>query len=122
MVIGEIISGMLALDPLILVVVLFGIIVISFKVLSYLIRVFVTGAVFALFPIVANFAGLGVPLTFESVLWSAIFGIVAYMLFTSVKFGLSITKKIFSPFGRMFKSKPKQQVIIKERDEKEEKK
>jgi len=119
MVVGEIISFLMQLDTTVLFLVLFGVMIIAFKVVTYLIRVFITGALFAVFPIVANIIGLPIPLTFESVIWSGIFGIVVYLAYTSLSMGLKIIRKIFSPFGKMFKEKPKQKIIIKESNEKD---
>jgi len=112
---GEILSIILGLDTILLFLVLFIGIILAFKIFKYLMRVFVTGAVFAVFPIVANIMGLSIPLTFESIAWSALFGIIMYMLYTSLMTGTKIVNKILSIAGKLVGAgKPKQKVIIRE--------
>ena len=120
MVVSEMISLLLQLDTMVLFVVLFLLIIIAYKLFKYLLRVFVTGVAFAFFPIIANLIGIPVPLTFQSVVWSALFGIMAYLAYSVMHTGLKIVGIVLSPFKRMFKKKPKVQkiVVVEERDRK----
>lgn len=115
MVVSEIISQLLQLNTMLLFVVLFLLIIIAYKLFKYLMRVFITGMAFAFFPIIANLIGIPVPLTFQSVMWSALFGIMAYLAYSVMHTGLKIVSIVLSPFKRMFKKKPKvEKVIVKE--------
>ncbi len=122
MAVTEIISQMLQLDTMSLFIVLFLLIIIAYKLFKYLMKVFMTGMVFALFPIIANLIGIPVPLTFQSVMWSALFGIMAYLVYSMARMGLKVVSIVLSPFKRMFKKKPKvEKVIIKEVEKKDKK-
>jgi len=121
--VSDVLNLLMGLDTILLFIILFIGIILAFKIFKYLVRVFITGAVFAVFPIVANIMGMNIPLTFDSIIWSAIFGIVLYMLYTSVMTGTKLINKIMSLFGKLLGSgKPKQKVIIREVVEKEPKK
>ncbi|MBU0530753.1 MAG: DUF2937 family protein [Nanoarchaeota archaeon] len=121
--VGDIINIVLGLDTVLIFIVLFVFIIIAFKVFKYLVRVFITGVIFAVFPIIANLMGIPIPLTFESIAWSAIFGIILYLLYTSVMTGTKMLNKIMSLFGKLLGTgKPKPQKIIIREVEKEKKK
>lgn len=113
--IGDVINLVMGLDTGLIFIVLFAGIIIAFKVFKYLMRVVITGAIFGVFPIVGNMMGLAIPLTIESIIWSAIFGVVLFLLYTSLRTGTKILNTIMSIFGRLLgMGKPKQKVIVKE--------
>lgn len=103
-------------------VLLFGVfivfIVVAYKLFQALIKAFLVGVIAATFPIVATFIGLDVPLTISSVIWFAIFGVVAYLFYATVSSGAKILGLVMRPFKGMFSKKPVQKVIIKEDEKK----
>jgi hypothetical protein len=105
-------------------VLLFGVflvfIVVAYKLFQALIKAFLVGVIAATFPIVAIFIGLDVPLTISSVIWFAIFGVVAYLFYATVSSGAKILGLVMRPFKGMFSKKPVQKVIIKEDEKKQQ--
>ena len=67
-------------------------IVLAMKMFSYLLKAVLTGIAFGIFPIVANYIGLPVPVTIASIVNSAIFGIVLYMAFSFIKMGYNLSQ------------------------------
>jgi hypothetical protein len=114
---GQISSMNLAVLLVLLVV---GI-VIAMKVFGYLLRAVLTGIAFGLFPVVASYLGLPVAVSINSIVSSAIFGIILYMAFSAIKMAYGVIKIAFWPFKKLLgmgKNKP-QQVIIREVEKKD---
>ena len=76
-------------------------IVIAMKVFGYLLRAVLTGIAFGIFPIVANYLGFPVAVTINSIVSSAIFGIVLYMAFSAIKTAYGILKIALWPFKKL---------------------
>ncbi len=100
-------------------------IVIAYKFIRFLVNVFIIGLVSAFFPLFANFIGLSVPITFDSIIYFAFLGIIVYIIYYVVSGGYKIIRIILAPF-RILKGKPKEKVvkkvIVKEKSKPEKKK
>ena len=116
----EIILGLMGsitqMNPVLLGVIFLFFIVIAYKVFQALIKAFIVGVIAASFPIVANLFGLDVPLTFYSVMWFALFGVAAFMLYATISGGAKIAGFAMKPFGVMFRKKNVKTIIIKEKE------
>ena len=88
---------------------LLGIVVVSafavFKIFAFILRILLTGLAFATFPFIANFAGIAVPITVQSILLSAIAGIVIYFVYMGLRFGFKVMDLAFRPFKRLYRKK-----------------
>ena len=91
-------------------------IVLAYKVFQALIKAFIFVVISASFPIVANLMGMSVPLTISSIVWFAILGVTAYLLYASVTGGARIMRMAMRPFRGMFTKKPVQKIIIREKE------
>ena len=112
----SLVTWVFSLHPLILIVIAIALLYIAMKVIKILTKVVFTAVVFGLFPVAAFIMGFDVTLTFSSIIGSAVFGIVAYFAYHSVRTGYRIIKIVLSPFRKLFRDKPKQQVIIREKE------
>lgn len=101
---------------ILLVLVVIVLIIVGLKIFRYLLRALLTGIAFGIFPFIAGYLGLGVPLTVNTIVSSALFGIVIYFMYSAIRTGFKITRFVLSPFRRIFRSKPKEKVIIRERE------
>lgn len=99
-----------------LMVVFVVFIVLAYKVFQALIKAFIVGVIAASFPIVANLMGMNVPLTISSVVWFAILGVTAFLMYATITGGIKIVRFAMKPFNRMFSRKPVQKIIIREKE------
>ncbi|GEM_PF-5205290 len=98
-------------------------IVIAMKVFGYLLRAVLTGIAFGIFPIVASYLGLPVAVTINTIVSSAIFGIILYMAFSAIKMAYGVLKVALWPVRKLLgmgKGGEKPQVIIREVEKKED--
>lgn len=98
-------------------------IVIAMKVFGYLLRAVLTGIAFGIFPIVASYLGLPITVSINTILSSAIFGIVMYMAFSAMKMGYGVLKIALWPVRKVFgmgRSGNKPRVIIREVEKKKD--
>jgi hypothetical protein len=95
---------------------LFVLILMAYKMFKIALRAVVTGILAAFIPVAAVFFGIdiGISISLNNMIWFAIFGISAYLVYASVNMGLKTVKLVTKPFGFLFKSKPKKKIIIKE--------
>lgn len=104
--------------------VLLGVIIVAafvaYKLFAFVLKILFTGLAFGAFPFIANVIGIPFPITFQSVLWSVLTGIVIYFAYIGLSFGFKILNFAFWPFRRGGK-KVVRTVVVK-RVEKEEKK
>lgn len=114
----EIMNGVAQINTVLLAAVFLFFIVIAYKVFQALIKAFIVGIIAAAFPIVANLLGMDVPLTFTSVIWFAIFGVAAFMLYATISGGAKIARFAMKPFGALFRKKNVKTVIIREKETK----
>ena len=100
-------KDLLGLNPFILLALVIALVYLGFRLFALLLRVLLTGLAFASFPIIANLIGIPVPLTLQSILWSAITGIVLYFIYLSLSFGNKLISLALSPFKKGFSRKAK---------------
>jgi len=98
---------LLKLNAFLLLGVVFALAFLAYKLFAFVLRVLLTGIAFAFFPLIANLVGIAVPLTLQSILWSAITGMVVYLAYLSIKFGHKIISAVFYPFRKTFKKQKK---------------
>lgn len=116
----ELISQILQLDVMLIFIILFVFIIIAYMVFKYLMRAFITGMLFAFIPILANFLGFPVEISFGVIFQYAIFGIIVFIVYSIIHTSLRVVGFILSPFKRSFKKKEK--VVIKEVEKPKKKK
>jgi hypothetical protein len=115
-IITDLLMKLSQINTALLMVVFLVFIVIAYKVFQALIKGFIFGVISASFPIVANLMGMDVPLTLNSIIWFAILGVTAYLLYASVTGGAKIMGMAMRPFRGMFTKKPVQKIIIREKE------
>jgi hypothetical protein len=114
--IPDILMKLTQLNTVLLLAVFLVFIVLAYKVFQALIKAFIVGVIAATFPVVANLMGMNVPLTISNVVWFAIFGVAAYLLYATISSGAKIVGLVMRPFRGMFARKPVQKVIIREKE------
>jgi len=114
--IPDILMKLTQLNTVILLAVFLVFIVLAYKIFQALIKAFIVGVISATFPVVASLAGMDVPLTISSVIWFAIFGVAAYLLYATISGGAKIAGLVMRPFRGLFRRKPVQKVIIREKE------
>jgi cell shape-determining protein MreD len=113
------ISEVLQMHPLLIAAILIILIMLAFKIFSFVMKAVFTGACFAFFPLVANLAGFSFPLTLQTILWFAVFGVIVYFGYHTVLSGYKIMRIALSPFSKLSAKKPAvKTVIIKEEKKK----
>jgi hypothetical protein len=108
--------SMAQINTFLLFIIFFVFVIFAYKVFQTVIRAFIVGVIAATFPIVGNLMGMNIPLTITSIIWFAIFGVAAYLLYSSIRSGARIIGLIFRPFRGLFGKKPVQKIIIKEKE------
>ncbi len=109
----ELAHALLGLNPYVLLGLIIVLAFVAYKVFAFVFRVLLTGLAFGLFPVVANFLGIAIPLTLESVLWSAIAGIVFYFVYSGIKFGYGVINAALWPFRKGFESRSEKKKVKK---------
>ena len=104
---------LLKLNPFLLLGAVFAFAFVAYKLFATLLKVLVTGIAFATFPIIANIVGIPVPLTLQTVLWSAITGIVVYFAYMGISFAFKVINAVFSPFKKSFGKREVRKVVVK---------
>ena len=104
------------INTALLMLVFVGFIVLAYKVFQTVIKAFIVGVIAAAFPIVANLMGMDVPLTLSNIIWFAIMGVTAFLVYASVTGGIKVVRIVMKPFNRMFSKKPVQKIIIREKE------
>ena len=110
------IKSLSQVNTILLSVVFIVFIVMAYKIFQALIKAFIVGVISATFPVVANLLGMNVPITISNIMWFAVLGVMAYLLYASVTGGARIIRLIMKPFGGLFRKKPVQKIIIRERE------
>ena len=100
---------------------LFVMIVIAYKMFKIAIKAMLVGGLAALIPVAAVIFGIdiGIALTVDNMVWFAILGISAYLVYSSVSMGMRTVRMAMKPFGFMFRNKQKEKIIIREVEKKE---
>ena len=112
----EFLKGLSQLNTVLLMAIFLVFIVFAYKVFQALIKAFIVGVIAATFPVVANLIGMNVPLTINSVIWFAIFGVTGFLLYASITGGVKIIRMLMRPFRGLFSKKPVQKIIIREKE------
>ena len=112
----EILQMLSQMNTVLLVGAFFVFIVLAYKIFQALIKGFIVGVISAAFPIVANLMGMDVPLSINSIIWFAIFGVAAFLMYASITGGIKITKLFMRPFKGLFTKKPVKTIIIREKE------
>jgi hypothetical protein len=116
-----IINEVLQLHPILIALILIAVILIAMKVLKFVTKVILTGICFAIFPVAANLLGFGIPLTLQTILWFAVFGVIVYLGYHTVLSGYRLIKIVLSPFSKLGSKKPVvKTVIVKEKKEEDQ--
>jgi hypothetical protein len=103
-----VVQELLKLNAFVLLGLVFLIAFVAYKVFAFVLRVLITGLAFGAFPIIANFAGIPIPITLQTILWSAITGILIYFVYMGIRFVYRIINIAFYPFRKMFSRKSKE--------------
>jgi tellurite resistance protein TehA-like permease len=112
----EFLRGLTQVNTVLLLGVFLVFIVLAYKIFQALIKAFIVGVIAATFPVVASLMGMNVPLTISNVIWFAILGVVAYLLYATISGGAKIIGLVLRPFRGLFTKKPVQKVIIREKE------
>ena len=112
----RLLSEISQMNLIFLVLVVIVLIIVGLKVFRYLLKALLTGVAFGLFPFVARAIGMAVPLTINTVVSSALFGVAIYFVFSAMKTGFKVTRWVLSPFRRLFRSKPKEKIVYREKE------
>ena len=82
----------------------------------------IVGIMSAFIPLAAIVFGvdIGIAPTLGNMLWFAVFGIMSYQVYASVNAGVKTVRLVMKPFTAMLGSKPKQKVIVKHVDRKDD--
>ncbi len=114
--IPDLLMNLTQVNTVVLLAVFLVFIVLAYKIFQALIKAFIVGVIAATFPVVANLMGMNVPLTLSSVMWFAIFGVAAYLMYATLSGGAKIAGIVMRPFRGLFAKKPVQKIIIKEKE------
>lgn len=109
-------------NTVLLFVVFLVFIVLAYKIFQAMIKAFIVGVIAATFPVIANLMGMDVPITINNIIWFALFGVAAYLLYATIAGGAKIMGLVMRPFRGLFGKKPVQKVIIREKEKDKEKK
>lgn len=104
------VQELLKLNAFVLLGLVFATAFIAYKLFAIVLRILVTGVAFGTFPFIANFIGIAVPITVQTILWSALAGIFIYFAYVGISFGMKIISLAFAPFKRAFPKKEKRQM------------
>lgn len=114
----EFLGEMSQINTTMLVVAFLIFIVIAYKIFSTLLKALMVGIVAGAFPVVVNFLGFDVPVNLGSVMWFATFGIMLFLVYSSVLGGLKILSFLFKPFRAIRRKKKERVVVVKEKSRK----
>ncbi|MBU1135163.1 MAG: hypothetical protein KKG13_01445 [Nanoarchaeota archaeon] len=89
-------------------------VVLAYTVFKILMKAALFGALGAIAPFVANYMGMSIPITLTNILWFALLGVMAYVVYAMASGGVKTMKLITSPFRTLFRQKPKEKIIIRE--------
>ena len=120
--IGEILAQAAQMNNIITVALLFVLVFIGYKIFQIVFKSVIVGIMASLIPVAAVVFGvdIGIPLTLGNMLWFAVFGVMSYLVYATVNAGVKTVRLVMKPFAAMFRSKPKQKVIVKHVEKKED--
>ncbi|MFH1445288.1 MAG: hypothetical protein ABIF08_02290 [Nanoarchaeota archaeon] len=117
MVISEIVgmfTQIAQLNIVLLLALLFIFVFVAYKLLKVLMKAMIFGVLGAVFPFFATYVGISIPLTITNIIWFALLGVMAYIMYAILMGGVKTLKLVTSPFRGMFKTKHKEKIIIRE--------
>jgi hypothetical protein len=104
--IAELLSYFQQLDTVLLIAFFLIFIILAYKIFQTMIKSLIVGIIAATFPIVANlFLGMDVPITFSSIIWFGVFGVVAFLAYSFITGGVKMVRIALSPFRLLFRKK-----------------
>ncbi|MBI4175814.1 MAG: hypothetical protein HY518_01305 [Candidatus Aenigmarchaeota archaeon] len=89
-------------------------VIIAYKVFQTMIRITVTGILFALIPIAGKAAGFDIAVTYQNILWFAFIGILFYFIYSTI----SSVAKVLGFVSKPFRKEKVKTVVIKEKEKK----
>jgi cobalamin biosynthesis protein CobD/CbiB len=98
-------TGLLDVHPLLLLAGLIILLVIVFYVVKGIIKAAVVGVFSAFLVVAANLLGVGIPLTFQTLIMAAILGIVIHTILTYLELGFRVLRTVLSPVTRRLRKK-----------------
>ena len=115
---GEFLTGLFEPNTIVLIALLALFIIVAYKIFKTLLKAVMVGTIAALFPVAANLMGYNIPITLPNIIWFGLAGVGLFLVYTIISGGVKIIKLIFSPLKLLFREKPKQKVILKEKKSK----
>jgi len=127
MAIAEALGQFMQLEVILLFVGFFIFIIIAYKIFRVVTRALLIGLIGAAFPVVVNFLGFSslfgveIGLNFQNIIFFALIGIVAFIVYYIISGIVKVTKAVASPFRGGDKGKIRKE-IKKELEKKEKEK
>jgi hypothetical protein len=103
----DFISQVMQLDVVTIFAILFVLIIIAYKVFTYLMKALITGMAFGFIPIAANYLGYGMEISLPVILQFVLFGIAVFVAYSVIKTILRALGFVLSPFRGAFKKPPR---------------
>ena len=98
-------SGLLEINPLFLLAGLIVVIILVFYVLKTLMKIAIVGLFSALLVMVANFLGFPIPISLQTLITTAMLGIIFYTVLKYVEIAFKILKAATYPVRRIAKKR-----------------
>ncbi len=127
MVVAEVVAQFMDLNMILLFVGFFIFIVIAYKIFKVVAKALLIGLIGAAFPVVVNYLGMQemfgitIELSFQNIIFFALIGIVAFVVYYVISGIVKVTKAVTSPFRGGDKGKVRKEVR-KELEKKEKEK
>ncbi len=96
----DIASQLLGVNPMFLLAVLVVVVIVVFYILKTIMKIAIVGLFSALLVIAANILGLPVPVSLQTLMAAATFGIIFYTILKYLEIGFKIIRAGLSPFRR----------------------
>jgi len=104
-------TTLLDINPIFLLAGLIIVIIIVFYLIKALMKIAIVGLFSAFMVIAANLVGLNIPITFQTLITSATFGIIIFTILKYVEIGWKILKAATYPVRKAVKRKDKQKPV-----------
>lgn len=117
--IPDLFTQFIQLNNIIIIGFLFVLLFIGYKLFQIALKSIIVGVIASMIPIAALIMGfdIGIPATLGNILWFAVFGVMSYLVYATVNAGVKTVKLVMKPFGVLFRNKPKQKIIIKNKED-----
>ncbi len=104
---SKIFSQVNEINSVILFLVFIFFVVIAYKIFKTLFKALMVGLISAMFPVIAYLLGFNIPVTFQSIIWFSLTGMLLFFLYSIISGGVKIIKILTSPFKLLFRKKEK---------------